>query len=398
VTARFRYRAAGADGRVVEGTMQASSRHLVLAELQRKRLYPVALDEVAAAPARTATRRMGRRSAVALWTRSIATLLTAGVPLDRALAFTAAQTGHPGMTGAVLDVRRGVQSGASLADAMARHPRYFDALFVATIAAGESSGALDAVVERLADHLEESAELRSQVLSALLYPVIMSIVSAVGIVVLLGFVMPRFADVLADAGGKLPLTTRLLMSMSALITRGWWLWLLLGAAAVMVVPATLARPETRRRLHAWRLALPWIGEFERKYLTARFARTIGLLLRSGIPVLPALRIARAAAPNIVFQDGVDHAAAVTEGGTLAPALAGTLPPLALQMLAVGEESGQLETLCLRVADAYDGDVRRSLRTMIALIEPAMILGFGLLVGFVALAMLQAIYGINLNAL
>jgi general secretion pathway protein F len=399
VTARFRYRAAGADGRVVEGTMQASSRHLVLAELQRKRLYPVALDEVAGAPVRTGTRRIGRRSAVALWTRSIATLLTAGVPLDRALAFTAAQTGHPGMTGAVLDVRRGVQSGASLADAMARHPRYFDALFVATIAAGESSGALDAVVERLADHLEESAELRSQVLSALLYPVIMSIVSAVGIVVLLGFVMPRFADVLADAGGKLPLTTRLLMSMSSLITRGWWLWLLLGAAAAMVVPATLARPETRRRLHAWRLALPWIGEFERKYLTARFARTIGLLLRSGIPVLPALRIARAAAPNLVFQDGVDHAAAsVTEGGTLAPALAGTLPPLALQMLAVGEESGQLETLCLRVADAYDGDVRRSLRTMIALIEPAMILGFGLLVGFVALAMLQAIYGINLNAL
>jgi type II secretory pathway component PulF len=189
------------------------------------------------------------------------------------------------------------------------------------------------------------------------------------------------------------------MSMSALITRGWWLWLLLVAAAVRVVPARLARRETRRRLHAWRLALPWIGEFERKYLTARFARTIGLLLRSGIPVLPALRIARAAAPNIVFQDGVDHAAAsVTEGGTLAPALAGTLPPLALQMLAVGEESGQLETLCLRVADAYDGDVRRSLRTMIALIEPAMILGFGLLVGFVALAMLQAIYGINLNAL
>jgi general secretion pathway protein F len=398
VTTRFRYRAAGADGRVVEGTMQASSRHLVLAELQRQRLYPVALDEVAAASVRPGGRRMRRRPAVALWTRSTATLLTAGVPLDRALAF-AAQTGHAGLTDAVREVRRGVQSGTSLADALAQHPRYFDPLFVATIAAGESSGALDAVFERLADHLEESAELRSQVLSALLYPVIMSVVSAVGIVVLLAFVLPRFADVLADAGGRLPLTTRLLMSASALVTRGWWLWLLLGAAAAAALPGALARPETCRRWHAWRLALPWIGEFERKYLTARFTRTIGLLLRSGIPVLPALRIARAAAPNVVFQDGVDHAAsAVTEGGALAPALAGTLPPLALQMLAVGEESGQLEGLCLRVADAYDGDVRRSLRTMIALIEPAMILGFGLLVGFVALAMLQAIYGINLNAL
>src|SRR5437899_1146717 len=160
----------------------------------------------------------------------------------------------------------------------------------------------------------------------------------------------------------------------------------------------LTRPETRRRWHAARLTWPWIGDIELKYSTARFARTFGLLLKSGVPALPALKIARASATNLVVQEGVDRAsAALTEGSALAPALAGTLPPLALQMIAVGEESGRLEELCLRVADTYDGEVRRALRTAVTLLEPALILVFGALVGFVALAMLQAIYGINLKA-
>ena len=158
-----------------------------------------------------------------------------------------------------------------------------------------------------------------------------------------------------------------------------------------------ARPAARLKWHASRLELPWIGDLERKYVTARFARTLGLVLRSGIPVLPALKIARSSAGNAVVRDGLERAAAVAEGSALAPALGGILPPLAVQMIAVGEESGHLEELCLRVADTYDGEVRRALRTAVSLIEPAMILIFGGMVGFVALAMLQAIYGINLNA-
>jgi type II secretory pathway component PulF len=189
----------------------------------------------------------------------------------------------------------------------------------------------------------------------------------------------------------------MLMTASMVVTKGWWAWLLLAGAGVYAIRTALSRPDLRRRWDAARLELPWFGSFERKYLTARFMRTLGLLLRSGIPVVPALGIARASAPNLTFRDGIDHAAAVvTEGGTLAPALSGTLPPLAVQMIAVGEETSQLEGLSLRVADAYDSEVRRTLRAMVALIEPAMILVFGGLVGFVALAMLQAIYGINLN--
>lgn len=398
MTTRFRYRAASAAGRVVEGVLQAQSRQTAIAELARQQLFPVAIDEVPVRDSALAPRRLGRRAAVTLWSRSAATLLGAGLPLDRVLGFTAAHVGHPELTEALKQVRRSVQGGASLADALMEHPRFFDPLFIATVSAGESSGALETVFQRLAEHLEESAELRSQVRSALLYPALMAVVGSLGVILLLGFVIPRFATILSDVGGSLPFTTRLLMMASAVVTQGWWAWLLLAAAAAYVIPTALARPAWRRRWHAARLELPWVADLERKYVTARFARTLGLVLRSGISVLPALKIARNSAGNLVIQDGLERAsAAVAEGSALAPALASTLPPLAVQMIAVGEESGHLEELCLRVADSYDSEVRRSLRTAVALIEPAMILLFGSLVGFVALAMLQAIYGINLNA-
>jgi general secretion pathway protein F len=164
-----------------------------------------------------------------------------------------------------------------------------------------------------------------------------------------------------------------------------------------VIPTALARPDVRRWWHTSRLGWPWVGDIELKYSTARLARTLGLLLKSGVPALPALKIARASATNLVVQEGMDRAAAaLSEGSALAPALAGTMPPLAVQMMAVGEESGRLDDLCLRVADTYDGEVRRAMRTAVTLIEPALILCFGTLVGFIALAMLQAIYGIDLK--
>jgi general secretion pathway protein F len=203
--------------------------------------------------------------------------------------------------------------------------------------------------------------------------------------------------VLSDMGGTLPFSTRLLLGVSTVVTRGWWLWLLLAVVGAYTIPTALARPDVRRWWHTTRLGWPWIGDIELKFSTARLARTLGLLLKSGVPALPALKIARASATNVVVQDGMDRAAAaLAEGSALAPALAGTMPPLAVQMMAVGEESGRLDELCLRVADTYDGEVRRAMRTAVTLIEPALILCFGALVGFIALAMLQAIYGIDLK--
>jgi type II secretory pathway component PulF len=378
--------------------IHAPSRQTAVDGLRRQRLYPVAVEEAATAPPARAGRRLGRRAAVTLWARNAATLLAAGVPVDRVLAFTAQHTEHDGLATALRTVRRGVREGRGIADSLAAHGQYFDPLFVAMVAAGESSGALEVVFERVSEQLEEGAELRSQVRSALLYPALLAVVACLGVAVLLGFVIPRFAAVLSDVGGTLPLSTRLLLEASGILTREWWAWLAAGAAAAYGTSRALARPELRRRWHGARLRWPWVGDIELKYSTARFARTLALLLKSGVTAVPALKIARASATNLVFQAGVDRATmALAEGSALAPALAGTLPPLALQMLAVGEESGRLEDLCARVADTYDGEVRRALRTGVTLLEPALILGFGILVGSIALAMLQAIYGINLTA-
>src|SRR3989442_14730984 len=221
MSVRFRYRAATPDGQVVEGVRHAPRREPVLGQLPPQRLSPVRAAEAPAAAGARVGRRLGRRAAVTLWTRNAAILLAAGVPLDRALAFTAQYASHNGLAETVRQVRRAVQGGASLADALARHPRYFDPLFTAMVSAGELSGALDVVFARLAEHLEESAELRSQVRSALLYPAVMTVVATIGVIVLLGFVIPRFASVLADVGGTLPLSTRVLLGASALLTKAW---------------------------------------------------------------------------------------------------------------------------------------------------------------------------------
>jgi len=398
VTLRFRYRAATAEGQLVDGVLDAPSRQGLLADLRRRHLYPVAVDEVTPTRVRRGRRRLPRAVAVAVWARNFATLVGATVPVDRALGLTADESPHQGLAAAVRAVRRDVREGGGMADAMQQHPEYFPPVACAMVAAGEASGALDTVLGQLADYLEEAAELRAQVRTALLYPALMAGVASIGVVVLLLFVVPRFSAMLEDVGGTLPLSTRLLVWASTALTSVWWLWLLVIGAIGYIVNEVRDRPDLRRSWHAARLAWPILGELELSHVTARFTRTLGMLLASGAAPLVALRIARAAVPNVVIGEQLDRAIGdVGEGVAIAPALAGTLAPLAVQMLAAGEESGRLEEMCGRAAAMLDAEVGRTLRSATALIEPAMILVFGVLVGFVALAMLQAIYSINTTA-
>ena len=395
---RFRYRAATAAGQLVDGVLDAPSRQGLLEDLRRRQLYPVTVDEVAPAQVRHGRRRLARATAVAVWARNLATLVTATVPVDRALGLAADETPHQGLAEAARAVRRAVQEGSGLAEAMQRHPAYFPPVACAMAAAGEASGQLDAVLAQLADYLEEAAELRAQVRTALIYPALMAVVASIGVAVLLLFVVPRFSAILEDVGGTLPFSTRLLVWASTALTSAWWLWLLAIAGLAYLANEVRDRPDLRRRWHEARLGWPVVGELELGYVTARFTRTLGMLLASGAAPLAALRIARAAVTNVVIGEQLDRAIAeVAEGSAIAPTLAGILAPLAVQLLAAGEESGRLEEMCGRAATMLDADVRRTLKGAIALIEPAMILVFGVLVGFVALAMLQAIYSINTTA-
>lgn len=395
MTINFRYRAAGADGRVVEGQLQSASRRAAIEDLRRQQLFPVDVVEVGATRSNARNRGVGLDEALAVWTRTIATMLTAGVTLERAMSFSSAGTGNEVLTTATAEVRRDVEGGASFSSAMRRHPRVFTPLYIAMTTAGEESGALDRVMSRLADHLDETAELRATLRAALLYPALMAVVAGIGITVILMFVVPRFIEMVSDVGGTLPLSTRLLVGMSAVVLRWWWVWIPLLAGAIWGVKRWLADADNRRRWHRARLDLPVAGELERSHVTARFTRTLGLLLKSGIGILPSLRIARSAVGNVEVAAAIDRATeGVAQGKRLSSELGGVFPALAGQLISVGEESGQLDEMCLRAADSYDRDVSRKLRTLIGLVEPALILVFGLLVGFVALAMLQAIYSVN----
>ena len=403
---RYRYRAATAEGAEVGGVLDAATRDAALDALRRRALVPIALD---AADRATPTAPSGwsrryfdgtaRAAAVALFARTLGTLLDAGVPLERALAFCAEQAAHPGVATALADVRQAVRDGAALAPALARHPTVFGSLVVALLGAGDAAGALALAADRLAAHLDEAAELRAQVRSALLYPAIMGVVAAVGVMVLLLVVVPRFVGMLGEVGGTLPLSTRMLVGASRALVGAWWAWLLLIVAAIASARGWLGVPANRVRWHGARLSLPVGGSLERRWATARMARVLALMLTGGGRLLPALRVAAGAAPNLVMAAGMTRAAdRVAEGERLAPALTDVVPPLAAQLLAVGEETGRLAAMAERVADVYDGEVRRALRTAVALLEPALIVLFGAIVGFIALALLQAVYAVDPRSL
>jgi general secretion pathway protein F len=396
--ASFRYRAATDAGAIVEGVLRASSREAALRELRRQQLWPVTVDAVAA---QTASRPSGfsgqgaRRKAVALWTRTMATLLSAGAPMDRALGVALTQATNAEMVRGAQSIRTAVQGGASLAEAMRKHPTLFNALHTGVIESGEAAGALDKSLDTLAGYLDEDEALRAQLSAALLYPALMGVVAALGILVLLLFVVPRFSTLLSDLGGTLPLSTRVLVFVGNVVSRGWWALALIAVVAIGGVRTWLAAPGAMLRWHTTRLSFPLTGALERSMATARFTRALGLMLQSGLPLLPAMRLARGGVANQALAADLDRASQrVARGDGLASSLLGILSPMAVQLLAVGEESGQLDVLALRAATVHDDEVRRSLRTAASLLEPALILSFGAIVGFVALAMLQAIYAVN----
>jgi general secretion pathway protein F len=403
VSVAFRYRAATAAGDVIEGVLQAPTPRAAIDELRRQTLVPVSVEPVErAAATRQAPQWLGgqrRDDALATATRTMATMLAGGATLERALRFAADHAATGELRDALSAVRQDVQRGETLATALRTRVATFGTLAPAVVRAGEESGTLDDALARLADHVERTRDLRAQLRAALLYPALMGLVAGAGMLVLLTFVVPRFVALLNDTGGTLPVSTRLLIAGSGVVTHWWWLWLALGAVAIVGGRGWLQQPGNRARWHAARLGWPVVGTLERGVATARFARAFGTLLHGGSGILASLRVAREAVDNVALSTrlaGCERA--VERGEPLAASLEGVLPPLATQLLAVGEESGALDSMALRVADTFDAESQRTLRSLVALVEPLLIVVFGALVGFVALAMLQAIYSINASAL
>ena len=395
----FAYRAATAAGRTVRGVEDAESPAALERALSVRGLYPLEVAPATAASAEGAVRRgyRGRRADVVEAVRYLATLMDAGFPLDRALGAVARVVARRDTAEAVIDVRDRVRGGARLDDALAAHPRFFPRFAVGMVRAGERGGYLAQALERLAVQLEREQALRARLTSALIYPAVMVAVGAGAIAVLFVYVLPRFVTLLEDTGSALPKSTAMLLAIGRFVDAWWWALLLAPVLIAMLVAAVRSTPEGRAATDRALLRLPLIGPLRQRVAAARLARTLSTLLGSGLPILPALEIAAGSQADAAVAEEVLRAREeVRAGDRLAASLrrGGVFPFLFLQMVDVGEEGGRLPDMLERSAGAMEAELERGIDRMLRLVEPAMILAFGGIVGFVALSLLQAIYGIR----
>ncbi|MFB3817993.1 MAG: type II secretion system F family protein [Candidatus Methylomirabilales bacterium] len=394
----FEYSALDRSAQVVRGQHEAPSEREVVRWLREKGYYPVRVAPLASAAATPLGWQRGpTRQDVLAFTQQLHTLLEAGLEVDRSLAILAELAEAGRMRPVIRQLLGEVQAGRSLADSLAKHPRLFSRLYVNMVRAGEAGAALEVVLGRVATFMESAKAIRDEVVSAMLYPSLVLAVGGGAVVVLLNFVIPRFAGIFADSGQLLPLSTRILLGVSAVTARYWWLLLGVPVLVGFGLRGYLQTEEGRRTWDRLKLRLPLVGRIVRELEVARLARTLGTLLQSGVPVLTALGIAAETVGNAALAAGLPRLGeGVKRGEGIAGPLraTGVFPPMALHMVSVGEETGRLEGMLLKVAEVYDERVKTSVKRFLGLLEPILILSLGLLVGFIVLSMLLAIISLG----
>jgi general secretion pathway protein F len=391
----FAYSAVDGAGKRLTGSAEAASAGALARTLEERGLIVIDVD--AAEPESAGSGfGFGKRREVLEVTRAIAALLPAGMPLAPALQ--AASNVATGEVRTVLQaVRARVERGEQLSTALAAHPALFSPLYVGLVRAGEKSGDVDTSFIRLAEALEREEELRGKILSASIYPLLLASVGSIAIVVLLLFVLPRFVELLEGSGASLPTSTAILLNISTLARQLWPVFFLIPVGIVALTAWIRRTPEGSRAWSTALLTIPGVRTLRQYALAARFARLTGVLLGGGAPLLNALDDAMESLADPVARDDTARIRKrVREGSSLRQAISeGTLyPPLLAQLVAVGEESGRLQEFLLKAADIFEVRTERATQRLATLAEPAMIVTFGIIVAFVALSLLQAIYGVN----
>lgn len=334
---------------------------------------------------------------VAIMTRLLATLVGAGIPLVQSLVALADQLDHPTLKRIIGQVKTRVNEGATLADAMSDHPKVFSTIFVNMVRAGESAGALEAVLVRLADFTESQAELRQKISSALMYPAIMVVIGVAILGILMTVVVPKVTQMFDDIGATLPFTTRALIWSADIAKNYWWALILLAVLGYLGFRAWVRTQRGRERWDRFMLTVIVFGKVNRMIAMARFARTLATLLVSGVPILEALDIVRNVVNNVVLANVIDEAReAIEEGHDISTPLkrSGEFPPLVYHMVAIGEQSGRLEEMLVNIAKAYEGQVNNKIQGLTSLLEPVMIVAMGGIVAFIVFSILMPILQLN----
>jgi general secretion pathway protein F len=397
--ATFHFRAVASDGKVRTGTLSGDSDKAVAGELRRQGLVPVYVgpEKKKGVELKLPAFDGGRRKNVLFFTQELSTLLNAGVPLDRAIGITAELTEKPAFRSLILDVLRVLKGGKSLADSLATHPGYFSELYINMVRAGEASGSLAQIFERLTEFERTRDDLRGYIISSLIYPALLTLVGIGSIFTLLNFVVPRFAQIFSDPRMKIPTPTLIMLEASAIV-QNYWAPAAIGIAAAIIIFQVYIRSNAGRMWwDTFRLKLPLLGDALRKAETARFARAMSTLVAASVPLVQSLGISRGILNNRKIAGSLEAIAqGVKRGEGIATPLtrAGTFPPLAGHLLAVGEETGRLDAMFTRMADIYDNETRTAIRRFTSLFEPLIILVMGLMVGTLILSLMLAITSIN----
>jgi general secretion pathway protein F len=396
----FRYKAYSATGAAVAGVVDADSERQALQQLKGKGLLPREVVEEGTVEPRNSSfsfKRGVSTDDLALFTRRLATLVASSVPLFEAMGSLHEQEENGNLKQIVSRVRDRISEGASLSRALAAEPRVFGESYVSMVAAGEASGALDAVLERLADFLEEQEQVRSRVTAALAYPILMVLVGGGVMLFLLTVVIPKIVVIFEDSKATLPLITIALIKLSHFLRNWWWLIAALVIACVPLYRKAMLRPDLRLKRDTLLLKLPLAGGMLQRLILSRFARVLGLLLSSGVPIIRALEITSEVLVNRAYRgflQGVMEE--VAQGGTLSASLRKSplFPPLLVHLVGVGEISGALEAMLLKAGIAYEREFNSRLTRLMGLMEPLLVLAMGVAVGIVVLAVLLPIFEMN----
>lgn len=400
----YAFEALTADGQLRRGTVEADSAKAARTQLRGQALVPLKVEPVASGAQGEGSgstglfrRRVFNANALSVWTRQLASLVASGLPLERALASLSTEAEREAERNLVADLRAEVNSGSTFAKALARHPGEFSGIFVAVVGAGEQSGSLGAVLEHLANDLEDQQALNAKLLGAALYPAIVSLVALCIVIFLVTYVVPQVASVFAGSKRALPLLTVLMLGVSSLVRSYGWLLLLAVVAGSVALRLALRAPALRYQFDAAWLGIPVVGKLSRSFNTARFASTLAMLAGAGVPILKALQAAADTLSNQAMrQDAQDALVAVREGAPLAAALAQKkrFPPLLSMFARLGEQTGQLPLMLQRAATQLSTEVQRRAMGLATLLEPLLIVAMGLVVMLIVLAVLLPIIEMN----
>lgn len=388
--ATFTYKARNWDGKIVTAEMEGESKEVCISKLREKGYFVTSINEKKSGGGNFSFgfERGVSSQEVCIFARQFSTMIGSGVPLVRCLTILQAQAENPSFKKIITQIRTDVEGGSTFSKSLEKHPKVFSDLFCSLVKAGEIGGILDTILERLADYLESSESLKSKVKGALTYPVVVFGIAMLVVVALVLFVLPQFKEIFEGMNVELPFITTALLDLSDFMV-AWWFFIIPGIFSVPVLLINFFKTKTGARIFDVNiLKMPAIGMMMRKVAVAKFTRTLGTLISSGVPILQALEVTAQTAGNVVIADAVDKTrVSIREGESIADPLktSGVFPPMVVQMIAVGEETGELDKMLSKIADFYDSEVDTAVKGITSIIEPIVIVFMGVVIGGIVMA-------------